>query len=122
MIEFLASVGALALAGLAGIAIKYPKGFSRLYWPLLALSNLIMVGVLLYYFGYSQGGNQMVPYLDRSQLEQALAARNVATPPVAWVIAGSVAFSVFVIFLFALPDILGISKKDGDQGDIDDKG
>jgi hypothetical protein len=122
METFLGGLALIAIGALATAAIKYPKGYSRMYWPLLALTALVVAGVFIYYAGYSYGAMSLYPYLDASKSAQAFAASDAGEPPMDWIIGGGCAFMVFLIVFAAMPTILGISEKDDEKGDGKDEG
>jgi hypothetical protein len=121
MPEFFVGLALIAIGALATTAIKYPKGYKRLYWPLLGLTLLVLIGTAIFSVGYTQGAANLYPYLDGNKLTKAFEASELGRPPMGWITLAAMGFNIFLGIFYVMPTILGISEDDNKKSDGEDK-
>lgn len=99
-----------AIGGLTYVAYKHPDGYSRMYWPLMGAVILSMTGILIWELGISAGLGALLPLLQDGKAEDALRATNAIKILSGWHFAAYFVLIVYLMFLSALPHILGNNK------------
>lgn len=114
MEEFLYTLAAAALAGLAWVAYKHPKGFRRLYWPLHAVITLGYLVATLWSISSSVTATVLIPFMRDPMSREAAAALDAVRPPLGVGLFVVFGLLIYLSVLFFLPNILGL-KDDEDN-------
>jgi hypothetical protein len=111
METFLTALAVLAIGGLVSAAVKYPKGYMRIYIALAFVLSLIMTALAAFNVGIHYGATAATPYLNPSKIDEARAAIYSVRISELWIIVVG-AFGLFLAFLSYIQEILGPAEND----------
>ena len=116
IMETLASgIVVITLSGLTFLAYKHPDAYQKMHDPLVISVYIVTIGGALWGAGALWGYITIVGFVQTGKLDEARESLNAIVPPL-WGIGVAVLVYFYLMFLSALPDILG---KQGPQKPID---